>query len=258
MKINYFLALFFCFSLSNSIKSQTDPNHPNILLIVADDLGVDALNGFQTGGVKPVTPTLDNLRNTGLAFTNAWSTPQCAPTRAVIMSGKYGVKTGVLEVPGNLDPVHTSIFEAVSTHTNNLYADAVFGKWHISNPPDNNHPATLDVDHFEGLLRGNISSYTNWDKVISGINNTPATESIEPEYLTTHLTSRASAWINAQNQPWIVWLAHIAPHAPFETPPDPATYSQSPTNSNFQKFIASIETMDYEINRLLTSMPQAV
>lgn len=238
---------------------QTDPNHPNILLILADDLGVDAFNGYQDNALKPVTPTLDSLRDAGVAFRNAWSSPQCAPTRAAIMSGKYGVKTGVIAVPGNLDPIHTSIFQAVASQTNNMYADAVIGKWHISNPIDFTHPAALGVDHFEGIFRGAPNpSYTNWDKVKAGINNTPAIESTETEYVTSHLTDIASNWVNSQTQPWLLWLAHSAPHTPYETSPDPTTYSQSPTNSNLQRSIAMIETMDYEINRLLASMPLAV
>ncbi|HIA37193.1 MAG TPA: sulfatase, partial [Flavobacteriales bacterium] len=73
---------------------------PNILLIIADDLGVDALNGYNLGSINPTTPHLDSLRNNGLTFTNVWSSPVCSPTRAGIMSGKYGIKNGVKTVPG--------------------------------------------------------------------------------------------------------------------------------------------------------------
>lgn len=65
-------------SLSLSIAhSQTDPSQPNILLIIADDLGVDRTPGYHTGGMLPTTPTLDSLRATGITFENVWSTPKC-------------------------------------------------------------------------------------------------------------------------------------------------------------------------------------
>ncbi len=252
------LILLCSLSIIATSVGQTDPNHPNIILILADDLGVDVFNGYQDNNLKPVTPTLDSLRNAGVAFRNVWSTPQCATTRAAIMSGKYGIKTGVTRVPGNLDPIHTSIFEAVKAETNDLYADAVIGKWHISNPVDYTHPAQHGVDYYEGIFTAMVSnSYTDWEKVTGGIDSLQ-TVSNETEYVTSHLTNKASDWINAQSQPWLLWLAHAAPHAPFETPPNPASYSQSPTNSNRQKYIAIIEAMDYEINKLLLSIPTNV
>lgn len=72
-------------------------------------MGVDAFNGYQDNNLKPVTPTLDSLRNSGITFRNAWSPPQCTPTRAAIMSGKYGIKTGVTAVPGHLNSTDTSV-----------------------------------------------------------------------------------------------------------------------------------------------------
>jgi len=65
---------------SFSLLGQTNPDRPNILLIISDDVGVDYTNGYQEGGLRPTTPTLDSLRAVGLTFTSAWSNPACAPT----------------------------------------------------------------------------------------------------------------------------------------------------------------------------------
>ncbi|MFK7982380.1 MAG: sulfatase-like hydrolase/transferase [Saprospiraceae bacterium] len=118
--------------INNLIIAQTNPNQPNILLIIADDLGVDASNGYQDSDVLPNTPNLDALRASDLTFKNAWASPVYTPTRANIMSGKYGIKTGVLEVPGVLETAHTSVFKEIATQTNSAYADALIGKWHLS------------------------------------------------------------------------------------------------------------------------------
>ncbi|MDG2454910.1 MAG: sulfatase-like hydrolase/transferase [Bacteroidia bacterium] len=68
---------------------------PNILLIIADDLGKDATPGYDEGTTKPNTPTLDSIRMNGLSFDNFWANPTCSPTRASIITGKYGYRTEV-------------------------------------------------------------------------------------------------------------------------------------------------------------------
>ena len=83
---------------------------PNVLLIIADDLGVDYANGYQDNPIKPNTPNLDAMKANGLTFENAWSAPVCTPTRAAIMSGKYGSKSGVLGLADNFDTTNISIF----------------------------------------------------------------------------------------------------------------------------------------------------
>lgn len=234
--------------------SQTNPDKPNILLIIADDLGVDVFNGYQDNAQKPVTPHLDSLRQSGVGFRNAWAAPQCTPTRAAIMSGKYGVKSGVPAVPGHLDPIHQSIFSAIKQSTNNTYSNAAIGKWHISDESDLDHPADLGVEYYEGVYNSSPNpSYTNWKKTLGGLNHIPSTV-YETQYATSFLTDKAIDWIDIQTQPWFLWLAHVAPHSPYHVPPDPQTYSQDPTNNNLQKYIAMIEAMDFEIGRLLDNM----
>ena len=247
--------LFFLYFLSYSstyIVGQTDPSKPNILLIIADDMGVDVMNGYQNSARMPNTPHLDSLRGAGLTFMNAWATPKCTPTRATIMSGLYGIKTGVQNTPGNLNASHTSIFSSLATQTSNAYSDAVIGKWHISQPVDVNHPSELGIDYYAGSFGAMVDNYYNWEKV-----NDDGSISMETEYATTNLTNEAINWINNQNQPWFLWLAHVAPHTPFHIPPD-SMYTSSQTNSNLQKYITMIEAMDYDIGRLMDNIPSAV
>ena len=71
------------------------------LFVLADDLGIDAMPGYALGAQKPTLPTLEGLANNGLRFTQAWANPVCSPTRASILTGKYGFRTGVLGVEQN-------------------------------------------------------------------------------------------------------------------------------------------------------------
>ena len=213
-------------------------------MIIADDLGIDAIGGFGVEGNLPVTPTLDSLRGNGLSFTNCWATPQCTPTRAAIMSGKYGIKTGVFRPPGPLETTHTSLFNKIDELTNGAYQKAAIGKWHLGGN-DLDHPADTGADHFEGFLTS-INDYYDWTKVTNG-RNTRVTE-----YLTSHITDAALDWVEGQEDPWLLWLAHAAPHAPFQTPPE-GLYTTEP-RGNRGTYQSMIEAMDSEIGRLLNSL----
>lgn len=68
---------------------------PNVLLILADDLGVEALSVYGLAETAPKTAALEELAQQGVVFSNFWSQPVCSPTRATIMTGRYGFRTGV-------------------------------------------------------------------------------------------------------------------------------------------------------------------
>ncbi len=224
---------------------------PNILLIIADDMGIDSTPGFGIETDLPVTPTLNSLRNNGLSFTNCWAAPQCTPTRAAIMSGKYGFKTGVLRPPLILDTSHTSLFTKIEEQSPIDYSMAVIGKWHIGgNEATNyNHPYDSGVPYYEGLFTSQVPDYYNWTKI-----NVNGEEEAVDQYVTTHLTDRAISWIGNQTQPWFLWLAHVAPHIPFQTPPA-GSYTTTPTD-NRTTYLSMIESLDYEIDRLLDSLDE--
>jgi len=244
------LILFFCLNVGK-IQAQTNPDQPNILLIISDDLGVDYTNGYQSSPLLPITPNLDALRAQGITFDNVWAAPQCTPTRAAIMSGKHGIKTGASEVPSQLNPnVHTSVFAELATQTNDAYADALIGKWHIAPFGNLNAPATHGIDYYAGAYRGGVNDYYDWTKVENG------TETNETNYTTNEYTDDAIDWIADRNTPWLLWLAHNAPHSPWHTPPD-SMYTTAGDSNNL-KYVQAIEAMDHSIGRLLDNIDPAV
>jgi arylsulfatase A-like enzyme len=245
-----FTGFFTLFALFVSMVSKAE-ERPNILFIIADDLGVDALNGYDIGTILPNTPNIDKLRETGLTFTNVWACPACAPTRAALLTGKYGVNSGINTVPGILDIDQKSIFKELNELTNNAYASCVVGKWHNSLLTDIDHPYAHGADDFMGVIGAGVEDYYNWVKVENHESSTST------EYATSYFTDYAAHWINQQTKPWFMWLAHIAPHTPFHVPPD-EMYTSENVSSNLQKFMAMIESLDYEIGRLLDSIPQNV
>ena len=78
--------------MSAPVFGQTSPN---VLLIIADDMGVDASACYDVGNTQAHMPNLEKLCASGLVFDNTYAAPVCSPTRATIMTGKYGFRTGV-------------------------------------------------------------------------------------------------------------------------------------------------------------------
>lgn len=250
MKNNLLMLIFTLLTLYLSIGLKAE-KRPNILLIIADDMGVDALKGYDVGTILPNTPNIDKLRESGVTFTNTWACPACTPTRASMLTGKYGVNSGVNTVPGILGSNQKSIFKELDELTDNAYANCVVGKWHISRPINIDHPYDHGADDFMGIMKYGVEDYSNWTKVENHASSTCT------EYVTRYFTDYASNWINQQKKPWLMWLAHVAPHTPFHVPPS-KMYTSKNVNTNFQKFITMIETLDYEVGRLLDSIPQNV
>ena len=260
-KIGFFFSLLF-FSCktndSNLLEINQNDNANNVLLIVVDDMGLDATVGYNVGDQKPSMPIVQDLINTGLKFNNVWSNPVCTPTRSTILTGKYGYNTNVLSVDDALSTSETSLFNHLKENSN--YNAALIGKWHLSGIPTNhNHPNNMGIDYYSGIIGGRIQDYYNWTFSENG--NT----SITNEYSTTKLTTEAINWINNQKSSWFVWLAYNAPHSPFHLPPQNLhTRGELPVDTSsinlnpMPYYLAMIEAVDSEIGRLLNSIGQDV
>ena len=228
---------------------------PNILLIIADDMGLDASPGYNLGSVKPNMPNLQNMINTGLRFNNLWSYPTCTPTRSSIITGKYGFRTNVMNVNDVLSTSEASIQQHIASNTGNAYSTAVIGKWHLS--MDASHPTNMGIDYYAGLINGGVQSYWNWNFTENGQTSSSS------EYTTTKFTDLAIDWIDDQTKPWFLWLAYNAPHTPFHLPPNELhsqgvlPIDQASIDANpLPYYMAMLEAMDSEMGRLISSMTQ--
>jgi arylsulfatase B len=229
------------------------PAKPNILLVIADDFGVDASPCYELGDVKAAMPTLEQLCNEGVVFENVWATPLCTPTRAAILTGQYGFRTGVGSTDASLAAEVTSLQDVLDEAG---YSSAVIGKWHVAGrEPDPTHPAQLGVDFYSGFMSGGVRDYFAWEGVEQG-------ESFRSDtYTTSYFTDKAINWLEVQTTPWFLWLAYNAPHTPFHVPPaslvdSNLTGEQRDIRQNPQAYyVAALEAMDKELGRLLESLP---
>lgn len=248
------------FALGTGIGLLGSAQQPNILLIIADDLGLDPVPGYMAGPEKASMPNLEALMAQGLTFDNVWADPLCSPTRSTIITGRYGFRTGVLN-PGDLSllPANETTLHQYLTDIGSGYASCIIGKWHLGGlQPDPAYPNTMGVPHFAGLLSGTVTNYNNWPLTIDG------TTSQSTDYITTALTDRAIDWIDQQTSPWFCWLAYNAPHTPLHRPPlfmhdqgplptDPDSVAANP----LPYYLAMVESVDFELGRLLASLSAA-
>lgn len=255
------LILFTSSMQNNSTKEKNAKSSPNIIFIIADDLGWDAFGNYPgISAAKGNTPTLDSLAHSGITFLNFWVNPVCAPTRASLLTGKYGFRTGVGAVQSPQTAVlrnnETVIQKYINDKTANAYATAIIGKWHVSS--DLNAPENFGIQYYSGIFGGGVGGaggYYNWTETSRGTQQTITT------YTTTHLVNQSVKWIQQQTKPFFLWLAFNAPHIPFHRPPLNLITNKSLSDNQdsiranpFPYFFASIEAMDKEIARLISSL----
>lgn len=246
-------------------EAPQDIEHPNILLIVADDVSLDATPNYleDLNAIKPEMPNLEKLMSNGLVFDNAWAYAMCSPTRASIITGKHGVQNGIKAPGGNvsLSSSHKSLQSYINENTSNAYATAVFGKWHLGHDLD--HPTNdTKVGVFSGNLSSGVPDYWSYDLVqnetLTTLSSTTDAERME-NYSTTKYTQLAMDWRDEQTKPWIIWLAYNAAHTPFHMPDDYliSNVSQGRPSTNLYMYLAMLEAMDYEMGRFINSMSEA-
>src|SRR5690554_3489688 len=181
--------------------SQTTRRKPNIIIILADDLGYGDLSCY--GNEEIHTPHLDALAEAGITFTDFHSSGAvCSPTRAGLMTGLYQQRVNVGEVltvarhrERGLDTKYITFPKILQNHG---YKTAIYGKWHLGYKPEFN-PVHHGFDDFRGYLSGNVDYISHVDQagVYDWWHNL---ESQPEEGYTTHLiTSHALNFIE-ENQ----------------------------------------------------------
>ena len=200
--------------------SNTRQRKPNIILILADDLGYGDL-GCQGGRDIP-TPHIDSLARNGVHFTNGYvSCPVCSPTRAGLMTGRYQQRFGHEFNPGPAAAAGPEFGLPLSQITiadvmkRAGYRTGLVGKWHLGYLPQF-HPLRRGFDEFFGFL-GGAHSYVDatGDRQNLILRGTEPVD--EKEYLTDAFTREAAAFIERHHsEPFFLYLAYNAVHGPLQ------------------------------------------
>jgi arylsulfatase A-like enzyme len=234
-----FLAIILIVATASGATAGTNASRPNIVVILADDLGYSDIGCF---GSEISTPNLDQLAAEGVQFTQFYTTPRCCPTRAALLTGLYPHQAGIgsmMEdrgVPGyrgELNPHAPTVAEVLRTAG---YHTLMAGKWHVSHiafdgkrqlnfesdgpfwDHQKNWPQQRGFDEYFGTIHG-VNSYYDPFSLVRG------NQVIHPEakdfYYTDAITDAAVADIEKSargEKPFFLYVAYTAPHWPLQAP----------------------------------------
>ena len=251
---------------------MTHPTRPNIVFIVADDLGYADLGcyGGRDASFGPVSPVLDGLAAQGLKLTQGYSnSPVCSPTRFALMTGRYQYRLrGAAEEPINsksrgsttlgLPPEHPTL---PSLLRDAGYRTALMGKWHLGYPPAFS-PLRSGYDEFFGPMSGGVDYFTHCSSTGQHDLYLNDAEQQEDGYLTDLITDHGLDFVRRMaggarsGTPFFLSLHYTAPHWPWETR-DEALAQEVKGNlfhlhgGNIDTYRRMIHHMDEGIGRLM-------
>lgn len=253
-------------AVASTLASTASAATGNILLVIADDFGLDMASFYprpariESAPPAPRLPNLGQLARQGVTFNDAWATPWCSPTRATILTGRYGFRTGIGRPKTSglpeLAQAEVTLPEVIRAQAPQ-YVLAHVGKWHLSSGLRD--PNRQGWAHYAGPepRLGRINDYGRWTKVVDGTATTSTT------YATTDTVDETLGVIEEArraDRPYFVWTAFNAPHTPFHKPPnalhsrDYLPASGAPDRSYYE---AMVEALDTELGRLLRSVDLA-
>ncbi|MES2997544.1 MAG: sulfatase-like hydrolase/transferase [Verrucomicrobiota bacterium] len=227
-----FLALLFFSPLLAAEK-------PNLLLILADDMGYGDLSCY--GSKQIQTPNIDRLAAGGIRCTDSYvSNNVCAPSRAGLMTGRYGSRFGHEHNPGAGDYLKPEFLgipldeKLLSQRLKELgYRTGISGKWHLGESVPEQHPNARGFDFFFGMLGGG-HEYFPKPETHQLVYNGKRAMKIRTPYLTDWITLEARDFIHGEGKaatedrkkPWFLYLSYNSPHTPLEAlPEDIAAFS---------------------------------
>jgi arylsulfatase A-like enzyme len=231
-------------------------NKPNIVHIVADDLGWKDV-GFN-GATDIKTPNIDKLAAGGAKLTQFYAQHICTPTRAALMTGRYPIRYGlqVVVIPSvatyGLDTTEYLLPECLKDAG---YKTAIIGKWHLGHADKKYWPKQRGFDYQYGALIGELDYFTHQEHGVLDWfrDNEPVREK---GYTTQLLGDDAVKYINAQdpNKPFYLYLAFNAPHTPYQAPQEYIDRYRDIQEPTRRIYAGMVTCLDDNIGRVVAAL----
>lgn len=221
-----------------AVTPAPDPGPPNVVLILADDLGWGDLSSY--GNTKIRTPNLDGLASQGVRFTTFYvAAPICAPSRASIMTGRWPPRTGIpWNPPDHLHYDEVLIPQVLHDHG---YATGMVGKWHLGWATED-MPIHWGFDYFYGVPAGE-------DETDFVLGDQPTKDTVSSDQLARRYTEYALKFIAAnKDRPFFMYIAHRDPHLPNSPAPEFLGRSAAGTYGDM------VEQLDWSVGELLKGL----
>jgi arylsulfatase A-like enzyme len=242
-------------SMGWAMQAQAAEKKPNIVYIVADDLGWKDV-GFQGSDIK--TPNLDLLAQQGVRFAQFYAQPMSTPTRAALMTGRYPFRYGLqtLVIPSaHTWGLPTDEWLLPQALKDAGYETAIIGKWHLGHADPKYWPRQRGFDYQYGPIIGELDYFTHEQHgVTDWYRNNKLVK--EPGYTTTLLGNDVVRLIGAHdvNTPLYLYLTFNAPHTPYQAPQEYLDKYKNIADPSRRAYAASITAMDDQIGRVVAEL----
>lgn len=245
----------FVFAISALLATLAHAAKPNILYIVADDVGWKDV-GYHGSDIK--TPNIDKLASGGARLEQFYAQPMCTPTRASLMTGRYpfryGLQTAVIP-SSHTYGLNTDEFLLPQALKEAGYTTAIIGKWHLGHADKKYWPNQRGFDYQYGPLIGEIDYFTHQQHgVTDWFRNNQVVE--EPGYSTTLLGNDAVRFINEQSaaKPFYLYYTFNAPHTPYQAPQEFLDQYKNIADPSRRAYAAAITALDEQIGRAIAAL----
>ena len=272
-------ALVLCFLALVSACDKTNPNNPlppqkpNVVLILADDLGIGDVGIYRQGPIQ--TPHIDQLARNGVKFTQAYVThPVCSPSRAGLITGLYQQRHGWEFNVAQRDKEYgmsTEVNTMADTLSEIGYKNALIGKWHLGHQRQH-HPLNRGFHDFFGVLDGGTSYINSNEPGTSFVSINSSISQRAPldrpnaiyrnfnevkidDYLTDVFTDEAVNFIREnQHQPFFLFLSHITPHTPLQTIDKYSKRYEHLSNNRARIYASMVASLDDSVGRIVKEL----
>lgn len=239
--------------LTSTFCLGQEKDKPNIIFILADDLGYSELGSY--GNTFNETPHLDQLAKVGMRFTQAYAAaPVCSPTRAALMTGQYPARVGITDYlrpdAGDfLDTTYVTIAEALR---GNGYRTGIIGKWHLSGYKLKNAPLEVlpDQHGFDEVISSEITGIANSTYFYPYHFNPEMKKKLKSksEFIVDRMNLEAVEFIERnKKKPFFLYLSHYAVHTMVHGKPElVAHYQQKPESGRSNPSMNNPENDPYK------------
>ena len=267
MKLNRVPLVILLIGVACSLPAEVEDRPPNIVLIVADDLGWTDLGSYGSGFYE--TPNIDSLARDGTRFTSAYANPNCAPTRAALMTGRYSPRTGVYTVASGargreeyrrmVPPENATDLPVAEVTFAELFQDAGYvtahmGKWHLGTDTFGPTAQGFDVNVGGNQTGGPSGGY------FSPYQNPQLLDGPEGEHLTSRLATEAVSFIESnRDRPFLLYLPFYAVHFPIQARPEliEKYAGRKPVRGQHHPvYAAMVQSLDEAVGRVLEALDE--